>query len=216
MKTTTHSHGPVLLGLSLAFGVVLGVPGCDAMDDTQARSIEGDTDDTEGTTGAPGTTGEPGDDGCTLTQGYWKNHGNWPIEAGAEMCGQTWLEILKTPPKGDAWYILAHQWIAAKLNVASGAVPPLEVADAIAQAGVYLQDCEISKAEKADALALSGLLDDFNNGNAGPAHCDDGDGGDDTTTGADATTGDDTGGDTCGDTHDGGSSSTGDVWPIPG
>lgn len=214
MKANTHFHGPLLLGLSLVFGAAL-VPGCDAMDDTQARSIEGDTGETEGTTGAPGTTGEPGDDGCTLTQGYWKNHGNWPIQAGAEMCGQSWQEILETPPKGDAWYILAHQWIAAKLNVASGAVPPLEVADAIAQAGVYLQDCQISKAEKAAALELSGLLDDFNNGNVGPAHCDDGPGdggGDDTTTGADATTGDET----CGDTDHGDSSSTGVDWPIPG
>ena len=33
--------------------------------------------------------------------------------------GDTWLDILKTPPRGNAYLILAHQYIAAQLNVIS-------------------------------------------------------------------------------------------------
>lgn len=223
--TTNRHHAFALLGLSLALAA--GPLACDAQDDaTRGRSISGaddsgSSDDTGGSSGAadsrgddPGTTGDPG---CTLTQGYWKNHSAnaknpaqqspWPVSEATELCGQTWLEVLATPPKGDAWYILAHQWIAASLNVASGAAPPPEVADALAEAELFLQDCAISKAEHAVALADAQLLDAFNNGEIGPGHCEDGPG---------------DGGTTCGDTH-GDTSDSGDDtgtttadWPIPG
>lgn len=65
-------------------------------------------------------------DGCPHSQGFWKNHaGLWPVETltlgddgyeAAEL-----LALLETPTKGDASMILAHQLIAAKLNVAGGA-----------------------------------------------------------------------------------------------
>lgn len=198
------------LGLALAVSAA-SITGCDAMGDADPRELaDVEATDTD-TTGADG-------DGCTLTQGYWKNHQPWPI-ADAGLCEQTWDEILHTPPKGNAWYIVAHQWIAASLNVASGAAVTPEVQAALDAAEGFLADCEISKAEKADALAASSLLDDYNNGAVGPGHCDDGPGdtgdattGDDTTTGDDATTGDDdttTGDDT---TTDG----TTGPWPIPG
>jgi hypothetical protein len=63
---------------------------------------------------------------CTYTIGYWKNHqAAWPV-ASLTIGGITYtqaqlLNILNTPPGGDATYILAHQLIAAKLNVAQGA-----------------------------------------------------------------------------------------------
>src|SRR5688500_7780641 len=74
-----------------------------------------------------------GGDGCTLTQGYWKNHNelrtqrrqrlDWPapLDEAQLLCGQKLLDILNTVPRGEAWYILAHQYIAASLNAASGA-----------------------------------------------------------------------------------------------
>ncbi len=198
-----------LLSLTLALGA--GVSGCDLAGDAAGdpRSIE------------PGAPDD--DDGCTLTQGYWKNHHAgaknhaqqqpWPVDEAVSLCGQTWLEILQTPPKGDAWYILAHQWIAASLNVASGALAPPDVVAALTQGEALLADCSIDADEHDAAIADAGLLDDFNNGAVGPGHCDDGPGdGDDD--GGDATTG--SGGEDTGDGDDdstGADDSTG--WPIP-
>ena len=71
---------------------------------------------------------------CPLTQGFWKNHPNaWVDENGVPITsltigGQTYtqmqlLTILETPPSGgDASLILAHQLIAAELNVKTGSV----------------------------------------------------------------------------------------------
>ena len=63
---------------------------------------------------------------CPKTQGFWENHPEvWPVTS-LTLGGQTYsqaelLTILNTPPRGDASLILAHQLIAAKLNVANGA-----------------------------------------------------------------------------------------------
>jgi hypothetical protein len=67
---------------------------------------------------------------CPLTQGFWKNHpDDWPsvvVNAGGLTLGTvTYTEaelitILKTPVGGDASLNLAHQLIAAMLNVANG------------------------------------------------------------------------------------------------
>jgi hypothetical protein len=219
------------LGIAIAFSTA-GIAGCDALGDADPRSLTGvqitagdsdcgcgeETDghehETDGDeTGDAGTTGGDGD-GCTLTQGYWKNHQPWPI-ADAGLCGATWDEILHTAPKGDAWYVVAHQWIAASLNVASGAAVTPEVQAALDAAEGYLADCEIADDEKADALAASALLDDYNNGAVGPGHCDDDDGetDGDGETGGDGTTGGDTGTDCIVDC-DTGSGTTAD-WPIP-
>ena len=176
--------------------------------------------------------GEDGGDGegCTLTQGYWKNHnveGNassdpWPIPEDTELCDQRWVDILWTPPKGDAWYILAHQYIAAELNVASGASTDAELDAALSDAEALLSGCSIAGEDRDEAIALSGLLDDYNNGLVGPGHCDDDDGGDDggdddgcddhgTSTGGET----DGGGDDDGDGEDEGGKDDGDpVGPV--
>jgi YVTN family beta-propeller protein len=65
---------------------------------------------------------------CPLGQGFWKNHpGIWPVTS-LTLGSQTYtqaalLALFDTPPRGDASVILAHQLIAAKLNVANGANP---------------------------------------------------------------------------------------------
>ncbi|MDG6258043.1 MAG: hypothetical protein QCH35_10665 [Methanomicrobiaceae archaeon] len=57
-----------------------------------------------------------------LTQGYWKNHpGDWPYLDEWDydnffLSGDCYLGVLKNPTKGNAYYILAHQFIAARLN----------------------------------------------------------------------------------------------------
>lgn len=124
---------------------------------------------------------EDAEAGCTLTQGYWKNHnrferGNrsvaWPIDERTALCGRTWLDILRTPTRGDAWMILAHQWIAAELNVANGASTTREVRDALAAGQTLLAACRVAEADRALAIGASEVLDAYNNGDLGPGHCD--------------------------------------------
>lgn len=123
-------------------------------------------------------------EGCTFTQGYWKNHNDfssrpsqkiaWPIDEETVLCNKSWLSILKTPVKGDKRLILAHQWIAASLNVANGA-DPSAIATALIDAESLLKsNCEsLSRADSQIATRLAGLLDNYNNGIIGPGHCDD-------------------------------------------
>jgi cysteine-rich repeat protein len=122
---------------------------------------------------------ETTEEGCTLTQGYWKNHGGWPspYEQGDTFfnSGESWIQILKSPPKGgDAYLILAHQYIAYKLNQASGANLPGDLAT---QAEGYLNTynpTEVPKksADRSSMIELAGTLDQYNNGLLGPGHCD--------------------------------------------
>jgi len=115
---------------------------------------------------------------CVRTQGFWKTHHRfannpsqnrpWPIDENTLLCGATWLEVLYVPPRGDAWFILAHQWIAGMLNVADGARAPAEVKQALAEAEALLLGCVIDPADRGVAIALAELLDDYNNGRLEP------------------------------------------------
>lgn len=120
--------------------------------------------------------------GCTLTQGFWKNHpGAWPVSSltlGGTVYDQAALmDLLNTPVRGDASLALAHQLIAAELNVAAGATPIAAIADAqawMAANGTTLPyGIAPSSAAGADAIALNEALTDFNEGRSGPGHCDD-------------------------------------------
>jgi len=86
---------------------------------------------------------------CPEAKGYWKNNPNaWPAGATPMLLGtQSYtknqlLVILNTAigtgPKADASLILAQQLIAAKLNVADGAVTPDVVSDAIQAADALI------------------------------------------------------------------------------
>jgi len=135
--------------------------------------------------------GASGDDGaaegCTLTQGFWKNHSelqqnrsqaiDWPapMDERDQLCGEGLLDILDTAPRSIAWTILAHQYVAASLNAAAGASTEGGVADALSEADRLLtSNCGgINGAERERALELSELLDAYNNGLLGPQHCED-------------------------------------------
>jgi hypothetical protein len=216
MNKMLRSPSSILVALSLALGGA--VVACDAntaSSELQTWRIDpnGIPVDDAGGEESGGSDGGGDGDGCTLTQGYWKNHAeSWPLASDAEMCGSTMIETLQTPPKGNAWLILAHQYIAAALNVASGAEASADIAAALDQAEALLTDCTISDDEKADAIALSELLDQFNNGAVGPGHCDDGPG----DTGGDTSGGDTTGGETGDDTTGGEDTDCGcTTLPIP-
>jgi hypothetical protein len=150
------------------------------------------TNDT-GATGSSSWTVDvnvPCDGGCTLTQGYWKTHslfGPAPYDdawlaigpAGANtafyLSGQTYYEVLWTPPAGNAYYNLAHQYIAAKLNVLNGASAPTVVTDALASAEAFFASKtpsdQLSGTARRTALGWAATLDQYNNGLIGPGHC---------------------------------------------
>lgn len=117
---------------------------------------------------------------CTYTQGYWKNHEElWPVASlmlGSVLYSAAQADaILGTPVAGNGLVSLAHQLIAAKLNVANGADPTaaaaaIAAADALIGAlivppvgGGYLNPSLTS--------SLIQTLDDYNNGVIGPGHC---------------------------------------------
>lgn len=119
--------------------------------------------------------------GCTRTQGYWKNHEEaWPVQSlvlGTN--GQTYskaqlLQILRTPVRGNGLISLAHQLIAAKLNVAAAAgcaAATAIIANADAKIGNLVVG--VHSLPTSEVSSLVGQLDGYNNGNlAGCAkHC---------------------------------------------
>jgi len=130
--------------------------------------------------------------GCTLTWGYWKTHSyhgpaahpndTWNLiqPSGVDspffISGQTYYEVLQTTPRGgNVYYQLAHQYIAAKLNILNGASSPAEVDAAIAWAenffNTYLPNDTLPAAVKSQAGAYASLLDNYNEGIIGPGHC---------------------------------------------
>jgi hypothetical protein len=132
--------------------------------------------------------------GCTYTQGYYKNHHDHPAWDLITPDGgdsdffinhwQSWFEVLDTNPGGgqfpskQAYYILAHQYIAAKLNILKGASSTPDVDAAITWAesffNTYTQYSTIPQAVRNQAKDVyAPLLDDYNNGLIGPGHCGD-------------------------------------------
>ena len=135
------------------------------------------------------------DFGCTFTQGYWKTHAiyapkpqfakkrdaTWdevgPLAENTVffLSGTTWINVFHTPPKGNAYYNLAHQYMAAKLNGFGGASVPASVATAIANAeawfATYPPSHSFWKTSKGQVTAAAGILGSYNEGSIGPGHC---------------------------------------------
>lgn len=126
--------------------------------------------------------------GCTLSQGYWRTHsiyGPAPYDDTWAMIGEdtvfflsgkTWYQVINTPPVGgNAYYILAPQYIAARLNIENGAD-----ASAIGAAmdwaydffSNYMPDDELDKDVRDEAIYYASILDQYNNGLIGPGKCD--------------------------------------------
>jgi hypothetical protein len=135
--------------------------------------------------------------GCTLTQGYWKTHSHrgpapeddaWfnlgdvdgdGVSEGADetffLSGKTYYEVLWTAPAGNVYYNLAHQYIAAKLNILNGASTTPAVNAAITFAENFFAtkspSSSLTKAQRNAVLAAASTLDQYNNGLIGPGHC---------------------------------------------
>jgi len=119
--------------------------------------------------------------GCPLGLGYWKEHPEaWPVESivlGLQAYNASKLEsLLRTPVHRDASMELAHQVIAATLNVAHGAPEPR-----LASNGRYLAqnllaefkgelpyDVSSSSAVGQQMIALAKILELYNAGSLTP------------------------------------------------
>ena len=142
-------------------------------------------------------------EGCTLTQGYWKTHSdrgpapyddNWNNLGNYDGDGfsdeeededllssatddPTWYEAFWTPPKkGNVWYQLAHQFMAAYLNSLNGASVPANVQVALDGAETWLETNDPNSIPKGknntQAAGWASLLGSYNEGTIGPGHCD--------------------------------------------
>ncbi len=155
------SAGAYLLRIDPATGVSAVVP------------ISGGYNCAFGMASCPGAQTQPAI--CPHSQGFWKNHAAaWPLVSlmlGAELYDQSeLLEILRMPIEGDASLILAHQLIAAKLNVANGsdpvpADPTILDADTLLAgfAGTLPYEVHPSSSTGQAMTADASLLDDYNN-----------------------------------------------------
>jgi hypothetical protein len=135
----------------------------------------------------------PANSGCTLTQGYYKNHESVTTSLIAGMGGTLSLgaqnytaseviALLRSSSGGDASLILCKQLIAAKLNIAGGAGTPTDVANAIADADNLLSQfsgklpygVSTTSTVGQQMVADGNILDGYNNGlsSGGPTHCD--------------------------------------------
>jgi hypothetical protein len=114
---------------------------------------------------------------CTFGAGYWKKH-PWPARFDPNAIfytsGKHWVDVLNTPPEGDAYYILAHQFIAAGLNLdhLDPSIRPSEIGEPwrIAESGYFTEGAH-STFTRTEILELATLLESFNDGNQGVPPC---------------------------------------------
>jgi len=129
--------------------------------------------------------------GCTYTMGFWKTHGPtgcasgkntnaWPVSSlqlgtvsytNLQLCS-----IFQTPVAGNGLISLAHQLIAAKLNIANGASgssinQTISDADALI-GGLVVPPAGNGWLAPSATSALITALTNFNEGLTGPGHCD--------------------------------------------
>jgi hypothetical protein len=123
--------------------------------------------------------------GCAYTQGYWGSKPGvvWPspYSRGASfyLSGQTWQQVLDTAGNtAPGYYQLAHQFIAATLNVAKGASVPTGVGATLALADEWLNNNGPANCSAKNSCGQqrdwAKVLDQYNNGQyaGGPPHCD--------------------------------------------
>lgn len=126
--------------------------------------------------------------GCTFTQGYWKTHGPvptgnnqnvWPVTSltlGSVSYTDLQLQaIFNTPAGGNGLIALAHQLIAAKINIANGAAGA-SIAGAVADADALIGDLVIPPVgsgflASSVTKGLTTALTAYNEGASGPGHC---------------------------------------------
>ena len=127
---------------------------------------------------------------CTYTQGFWKslgpipvggNSNEWPVTSltlgTVTYSSFQALSILNKAPAGNGLVTLAHQLIAAKLNVANGAddsaiAASITAADTLI-GGLVIPPVGTGSLAPSAVSALVTALTNYNEGKTGPGHCSD-------------------------------------------
>lgn len=125
---------------------------------------------------------------CTYSQGFWKTHGpvptgnnldQWPVNSmtlGTVLYTDLQMQsIFDQPAQGNGLISLAHQLIAAKLNIANGAdgsavTQAINDADALI-AGRVVPPVGAGILSSGSTSALVNTLTAYNEGAIGPGHC---------------------------------------------
>lgn len=121
----------------------------------------------------------------TATPGYWSTHSKygpapyneaWGIigeDTVFYLSGESWYQVINTPRAGgNAYYILARQYIAVRLNHWAGATSTPEVDAAMEWSeeffATYRTDDKLHRLVRSSAISYAELLDQYNNGVIGP------------------------------------------------
>ena len=130
--------------------------------------------------------------GCSLTPGYWKTHSSFgpaPYDDTWALLGEntpfffsgvSYYDALWVSPNGNAYWILAHAYIAAMLNQLNGA--DFTAAQAAFNSATalfsnptytptYIGGLRGSNSIRQSFIAYAAILDNYNNGVIGPGHC---------------------------------------------
>ena len=118
---------------------------------------------------------------CTYTQGFWKNHqerwdanGKMVVWNGQNFfnTGRSYAYIYTLSAAGGNSFVqLAHQYIAAKLNLNGGSDPAINSSVAQAEALFNGLSNGVTYVKDATWTNLASKLDDYNKGVSGPGHC---------------------------------------------
>jgi hypothetical protein len=129
--------------------------------------------------------------GCTRSKGYWKTHsayGPAPYDSTWALLGEdstfflsnkSNYEVMWTSPSGgNAYYILAHQFIGTWLNFLAGADPTAVQEDFNDAKELfetytpqYIGGLQGNNPIRQEFLRLNGILANYNGGNIGPGSC---------------------------------------------
>ena len=133
----------------------------------------------------------PCEGSCTLTPGYWKTHSSYGpapyddtwMQIGEDTAffysGKSYYQVLWTSPSGgNAYYILAHAYIAAKLNQLNDADFTAAQAAFDAATALFSNPTNtpayvggLKGSARNEWINLASTLDNYNNGFIGPGHC---------------------------------------------
>lgn len=118
---------------------------------------------------------------CVHSQGYWKTHPEkWPVSTirlGNIIYTKTQLlSIWNTPAAGNGLISLAHQLMAAKLNIIAGAIAPASVTTAVASADALIGNKIVPPIgagfiDPANSSSLTDDLEEFNTEESGDIAC---------------------------------------------
>jgi hypothetical protein len=120
---------------------------------------------------------------CVFLQGFWKNQPEaWPVTelqlGNVTYNQQELLSIFRQPVRGNGLVLLAHQLIAAKLNIANGADGSC-IHQTLADAGSLIGDLVVPPVgngylQPRDVAGIAGVLGSYNEGNLCAPSCDSG------------------------------------------